>query len=81
MPHRTVTVFKFGKSELPLRGRPCSRPGEDRDPNAWNNSGRASDLGNSAVPERVGRLGGKGFWLRDYGGGKAALLAHADLAP
>jgi hypothetical protein len=28
-----------------------------------------ADLGNSAVPECVGRLGGEGFWVRDYGGG------------
>ena len=41
-----------------------------------------TDLGNSAMPEWVGRLGGKGSWVRDYrGGGEAALLAHADLAP
>jgi hypothetical protein len=28
-----------------------------------------NDLGNSAVSEWVGRLGGEGFWMRDYGGG------------
>ena len=27
-----------------------------------------ADVGNSAVPEWVGRLGGKGFWMGDYGG-------------
>jgi hypothetical protein len=28
-----------------------------------------SDLGNSAVPASVGRLGVDGFWVGDYGGG------------
>ena len=34
-----------------------------------NNSGLncPADLGNSAEPEWVGRLGGKGFWVGDYG--------------
>ena len=45
-----------------------------------NNSGRI-DLGSSAVPEWVGRLGGKGIWVRDYGEGGGPFGAHADLAP
>ena len=58
---------------------PCSRPGED--PNVWKQFGPGY-LGNSAVPEWVGRLGGKGLWMGDYRGrGRAALLAHTDLAP
>jgi len=59
--------------------RLCSRPGED--PNAWKIRAYA-DLGNSVVPELVGRLAGEGFWdYREGGGGVGCPLAHAGLGP
>ena len=44
---------------------PVTGPG--RTPMTGNNSG-LSRLGNSAVPEWVGRLDSEGFWMGDYGG-------------
>jgi hypothetical protein len=46
----------------------CSRPGED--PNDWKQFGPETTWA-SSVPVWVGRLGGDGFWVRDYdyGGG------------
>jgi hypothetical protein len=44
---------------------PCSRPGEE----CPETIRAQSYVVNSAVPSTVGRLGGEGFWVVDYGGG------------
>jgi len=56
----------FGK--FGLQGQRTPEPGNSSGPSL---GPTPQDLGNSAVPSTVGRMGGEGFWVRDYGGGVA----------